>query len=388
MWKSLGPTCAAMAACVVLAAGCSSQNETTPTPIHDGSTRLDENHSLGEPVTVENLTVWPVYTDAPLEVGEFLTLNEAQERELAVVRELGAELDEYLASHARGEADSRVQVPPLRLSAQAGATVGTLEIENSGALPILVCAGTVLKGGNQDRQIAQDFVVPAKSRVPVDAFCVERGRWTALRRGQPTGGKFLMARAMAPTPVRAMGQYERNQHRVWQEVAEVVHGRTASPMGTSLALSIDDADDAARDVDERLAAPVRAHFSERFASERAVVGFAYAIDGKPVTVRTFAHTRILEDHLDAFVDTMCMEAEIAQRRATRSMLGTPTASRDASADDVVRLVQELEGYREEIRETNAANRNGYRKGEVGFQSSCYVDHGSEQVAVTQDWTAR
>ena len=36
---------------------------------------LDAHRWLGEPVEIGNLTVWPVHTDAPLDVGEFLTFD-------------------------------------------------------------------------------------------------------------------------------------------------------------------------------------------------------------------------------------------------------------------------------------------------------------------------
>jgi hypothetical protein len=193
---------------------------------------------------------------------------------------------------------------------------------------------------------------------------------------------------MAPKSVRAMGQYEKDQAKVWEEVAHVVRSRAPERTGTSLALSIDEANATAREFEKRLAEHVRAHFSGVRDSGRAPVGFAYAIDGKLVTVRTFAHARIFGDHLDAFIDTMCMEADIAQRRAAWQSGAQKATFEPASAQDVVALVDALNSYREEVQDTAAANRNGYRKGDLGFQSSCYVDSGREQIALTQDWTAR
>ena len=54
-----------------LAGGCGS--EATPpgeVPLAPTGARLDDHRWLGEPVLVGNLTVWPVHTDAPLDVGE------------------------------------------------------------------------------------------------------------------------------------------------------------------------------------------------------------------------------------------------------------------------------------------------------------------------------
>ncbi|MHC5011726.1 MAG: ARPP-1 family domain-containing protein, partial [Planctomycetota bacterium] len=74
----------------VALAACGSDTVTpTSTPVAVSGTPLDEHRTLGEPLTVENLTVWPIYTDAPRDMGEYLTLHEAQEQGLAEVRETG-----------------------------------------------------------------------------------------------------------------------------------------------------------------------------------------------------------------------------------------------------------------------------------------------------------
>ena len=58
------------------------------------------------------------------------------------------------------------------------------------------------RGGKQDRQIAQDFVIGAKETVDVQAFCVEHGRWNPERDGKSTGGSFSASGMLAPSSVR------------------------------------------------------------------------------------------------------------------------------------------------------------------------------------------
>src|SRR5439155_384601 len=87
----------------------------------------------------------------------------------------------------RGEDDDRAPA----------ARVNPLVIENPGKLPLLVLAGTVVRGGKQDRQIGADFVIEAGKTVPVDAFCVEHGRWDATRDGVATGGRFKSEKVLA-----------------------------------------------------------------------------------------------------------------------------------------------------------------------------------------------
>jgi len=263
--------------------------------------------------------------------------------------------------------------------------VNTLVIENKGDLPILVCAGTVVKGGNQDRQIGQDFVLKANSTTPVDAFCVEQGRWQSDRLGAQTGGKFEVLDGMATAKVRAKGQYEKDQSGVWQEVAAV---RTTFPMtnfgvpATNSAIGLSssyavafDAVASAEDL-KRCEVAVKKHF----AAHEGAVGFAYAINGEPVTVRTFAHPRLLGKQLDDFVRGMATEALLAK---------TDAPAKPCDAKDVVALVKEISAANETVEETKGLNRNGLRRNAAGYNGNCYVpDKDGKQATLTQDWTRR
>ena len=99
-------------AIAVFAAACSTKPEPVDTTIPFGG-----HYALGAPVVAENLTVWPVYSDRALDIGEFLTLREAQEKGLAEVREVGAE---------GSNAETLTEV----LEQTRGAVVGQLSIEN------------------------------------------------------------------------------------------------------------------------------------------------------------------------------------------------------------------------------------------------------------------
>lgn len=403
-------TCAALLVFVVV--GC-----------HRGSdavARLDEHHMLSAPVTVGNLTVWPVLTDRPLDLGEFLTLDEALAKGAAEVREVGTpgaaqeaqvhvggqELEEPPAA---GESPVAQQGTAQTLECTAGqsaqtldgsAMVNTLVIENKGDLPILVCAGTVVKGGNQDRQIGQDFVLKAKSTTPVDAFCVEHGRWTSDRLGEETGGKFQVLDGMATAKVRAKGQYEKDQSGVWQEVGAITNAITVGGSETNAAIGLSSppfsgpSTNAAIGLSSSYAVAFDANAAasaeelrrcedavkKLFAAHADAVGFAYAINGQPVAVRTFAHPRLLGKQLDDFVRGMATEALLAKSA------GQP---KEARAEDVVALVKRISAADETVQETKGLNRNGLRKNDVGYNGTCYVaDKEGNPAALTQDWTAK
>jgi hypothetical protein len=58
--------------------------------------------------------------------------------------------------------------------------VNTLSIENLGDDEVFVQSGDLVKGGKQDRALTVSMLLPPKSgRIPIAAFCVEEGRWTA-----------------------------------------------------------------------------------------------------------------------------------------------------------------------------------------------------------------
>ena len=103
--------------------------------------------NISGPYTHENLTIFLFHDPDHLDKGRYVPLRDAMEKKHVVVYETG--------------------------------NVGALEAENlSDTFDVLIQAGDVLKGGRQDRTIAIDFIIPAKSgRVPIPAFCVESGRW-------------------------------------------------------------------------------------------------------------------------------------------------------------------------------------------------------------------
>jgi hypothetical protein len=415
-------TLPALCAGLLLAAACSSgTTETSQVPEGPAAVeaaRLDEHRYLGTAFDVENLRIWPVHTDAPLDVGDFLTLQEAQEAGVAEVREVadgpGGQNRNVRAGQQRLENDTPTQQVEIEIVDEAeaaqedvqqevqvaqvldlggGATVGTLVIENKGDLPLLVCAGTVVKGGNQDRQIGQDIVVAAGETVPVDAFCVEAGRWTSVREGVAQNGQFVAMKALASKNVRAKGQYENDQSGVWQEVAatrsaalEVASSEAASSrrnaraQGTTFVDALEKAPEEKKEARERSVAAILAHFDALGDGDDAPIGFAYAVNGDPQGVRVFAHHRLFRKNLEAFATTLTVEAETAGAK--------DHAPCDAA--EVVAMVRSLEKDAEVQREqTRAANFNVYMRNQHGFIGNCYVEDGEgREVPLTQDWTKK
>lgn len=175
-------------------------------PATRDKTQIDSAWRLAQPVTYENLTVFPVVSTEEADTSGFATLDDALASGAAIVTEQG--------SYMRRSRDGVIQPQ------STGAQVNQLVLVNRGKKPLLLLAGEVVSGGKQDRIIGKDRIVPIGAEpLPLDVFCVEHGRWT--------GGddKFGAAQLMVHPSVREKAAFDQDQSQVW---AAVRSGSTAS----------------------------------------------------------------------------------------------------------------------------------------------------------------
>lgn len=120
---------------------------------------------LSGPYTHDNLTLYFIHgksADGPVP----LTLEEALDKGVVTVHETGS--------------------------------VAELAIENTGNDEVLIHAGDIVKGGRQDRVLTTTMILKPKSgQVPLDAFCVEQGRWSG--RGGEDAKRFASSKEMMPS---------------------------------------------------------------------------------------------------------------------------------------------------------------------------------------------
>jgi len=333
---------------------------------------LDGDLYLGDAIVTGNLTVWPVYTRKAIDPvdGEFVTLAEAQEQGLAEVRERGGSLPPQQRLDARlgngiRRAQSNIDI------GEAGASVNELVIQNKGTRPILVLAGTIVKGGKQDRQVGEDFIVPAGKTVPIAAFCVEHGRWTAQREGEDTGGKFAAQKTLATKSVRTMAQYKSDQNAVWEQVSNVNASAGKAPSTGTLVATIEDQDPAARERREKAMTAVMTRFAALSQRSPAPIGLAYAIDGKVREVRAFSHPRILGRFLETLATTVAIESDLATRQALAAKRKVYDRAADPAA--VRDLVQATSKVPEQAANARAGNPLKKRAAKAGWNSDCFQD---------------
>ena len=72
--------------------------------------------------------------------------------------------------------------------------VRELRIENTGAEPVFIQFGDLVKGGQQDRVLTTSLLIPPHSgKIAIGAYCVEQGRWNS--RGTEDVTKFSASNA-------------------------------------------------------------------------------------------------------------------------------------------------------------------------------------------------
>ena len=188
--------------------------------VYGGTAALEPGKAAGgwrllEPVTYENLSIFPVVNANSTDTSWFLTLDDGLASGEVQVREQGT------------EGMVRNRDGGIRPAYSNGASVNQLVLINRSKRPLLLLAGELVSGGKQDRIIGKDRLVPAGSEpLPLDVFCVEHGRWSA-------GANFTDAKTIVHPSVREQAAVQQDQIRVWSAVrsgttAEVSAG---APMG-------------------------------------------------------------------------------------------------------------------------------------------------------------
>ena len=153
-----------------------------------------------EPVTYENMSVFPVVASNTRSTDEFITLDEGLSSGAVTVSERGSEI-------MRRSRDGRPA--PAQYS---GASVNELVLVNHGNKPLILLAGEMVSGGKQDRIIGKDRIVPVGAEpLPLDVFCVEHGRWS-------NGANFSAANTMVHPSVREKAAVDQQQQEVWSAV--------------------------------------------------------------------------------------------------------------------------------------------------------------------------
>src|SRR6058998_3623917 len=147
----------------------------------------NDEYRLEGTYTQGNLSVFLVHGKDKIKGQTFITLQEALIQKKVIVRETRS--------------------------------VNELSIENVSGEEVYVQSGDIVKGGQQDRMLAVDLILPPRSgKIPISAFCVENGRWS--QRGNEAVTVFnSSANVVAGRDVKLAAKNTESQSEVWRQVS-------------------------------------------------------------------------------------------------------------------------------------------------------------------------
>jgi hypothetical protein len=284
------------------------------------------NYRLSGPYQHENLTIFLVHgPDQPFS-GPFTPLQQAMERKLVTVFETQE--------------------------------VNELAIENrSASEEVFVQAGDIVKGGQQDRTLAVDLIVPTKSgRMPIDAFCVESGRWT--QRGFEAAGEFRTSQDMVATKdLKLATKAAPSQARVWQEVETAKQGLSyslnrdvagvASRSSLQLALENDKVQESAAKYINKLSSVID--------GQTDVIGFVFAINNELNSADVYPSNAMFKQFWPRLLKAAAVEA-VSQSSPAAARPANEALSIEAAGEFLVTAEKGTESLNEVTTRTHMLKR--------------------------------
>jgi hypothetical protein len=304
--------------------------------------RPDSEWRLLDPVTYENISIFPVVSSVSQDTSPFLTLEEGLATGEVLVTERGS------TGMARSRDGSVIFAPT------PSASVNQLVLINRSNRPLLLLAGELVSGGKQDRVIGKDRIVPIGAPpLPLDVFCVEHGRWTG-------SSNFAAANTIVHPSVRERAAVDQKQAEVWDAVRNGTNAKvsSAAPMLAAPKIASDNIqgaiagngrteayekiyvsravgvpiDDFVYEVQRRFAAATSGLKGER------VVGVVVAYGGDVAWSDIFASGSLFDRYWNKLLRSYAVEA-----------LARPTYRQVASRDNAYEFLRQLNGR--EVQET-------------------------------------
>lgn len=285
----------------LLIAGCNSSGGEKPNPsgkqpgaaqtsMNDDLTPIEglSRYALASPISYESATIVPIVDVSssknpkmPQGTDEAISLTEAKKNAWIEIHET-----------------------------PGSAEVNKLEVNNVGPKPILLLAGELLLGGQQDRIVAKDTLVPPGKMVEVPVFCVEPGRWEGESK------KFEGQGRMVPQSIRKETSTSESQQEVWNRVGE--YNATTYKFDPSLASDQDlagvtsvRAGLSSKELDKKVKAGLPA-LQGALKGTKNVVGYVYVLNGEVQSAELFGTPKLFDAGRDALLMGVLSDAAVTK----------------------------------------------------------------------------
>lgn len=246
--------------------------------------------------TFKNLRLYPIYAnqtflDAHKDIGKYMPLQKALETKKVTVTEVS------------GKAYSDVAHNNYSQNNEGSGSVNTLYVENTSNDTIMIMAGEVVKGGKQDRVLAQDMVLlPHSGKKDISVFCVEHGRWQYSEGSKKENNTFYGYSKVSSTAVRKVAVVDKNQQKVWENVADVTTKNSATTgSGTYTAL------DTSKKYNDELKRYID-YFKTTMKNQGNVIGVIACTGDKVIGCDMFATPDMFKLYFDNLMNSYSTEA--------------------------------------------------------------------------------
>lgn len=243
-------------------------------------------YRLSGPYSYNNLTIFLVHGKSMFEGKNFLTLQEAMVQRKVIVYETKS--------------------------------VNELSIQNISNDDVYVQAGDIVKGGQQDRMIGVDLIVPRKSgKMPIAAFCVESGRWTG--RGNERSTVFSSSSdAVATKEIKLAAKRSNSQGGVWESVT-VAQDKLSRNVGARVNSSVSESSLQLAVENNKVQATADSYIKalgKIVNGSDDVIGYVFAINGKVNSADVYGSNVLFKKLWPKLLKANAIEA-IAERQEER-----------------------------------------------------------------------
>ncbi len=183
--------------------------------------------------------------------------------------------------------------------------VNSLTIQNKSDETIYIMQGDVVSGGNQDRVIAQNVVVPPRTITDIEVYCVEKGRWQYRNEnieGDDAESKkkrkifaFSGYYNVASNGLRKTVRETKNQQSVWTKVGELTSKNNAkTSTGTYTGL------EGSNEFTNKRDAYVK-FFDGKLMDSKNVVGFIAVSGNDIIGADIFGHPQLFKNKFNSLL---------------------------------------------------------------------------------------
>lgn len=190
--------------------------------------------------------------------------------------------------------------------------VNSLTVQNKSTEDVYLMAGDVVKGGNQDRVLAQDMVLPPRTLANIEVFCVEKNRWEYRGEGTEEMNEddkrarkvfaFTGYYNVVSNDIRKTVKHNKNQNDVWKAVGELTATNkaiTSTGTYTGLESSKDYTDERDRYLN---------YFTDKFDQTDDVIGMVVVSGKKVLGADIFNHPELFKKQFKVLLHSYVTDA--------------------------------------------------------------------------------